>query len=178
MMFISLGIGAVVAIALIVVVSILTGGGPKSAARTANNALVGTTVGDFKLSSLAGGTLRAPYASGHPTVIFFFASWCGPCHAELPRVAKYLASHNEGPVSILGIDEVDAPQSGLAFARGAHVRFPLASDPSGSVESGIFKFAYLPYTVFVDAKGKVEGVDYGDISLKRLAGGLAVLKSA
>lgn len=175
MMFVSLGIGAVVAIALIVVVSILTGGAGKSGTHSANNALDGTTVAGFKLSSLAGGTLRAPYTTGHPTVIFFFASWCGPCHTELPRVAKYLASHQVGPVSIIGIDEVDAPKSGLAFARGAHVKFPLANDPSGAVESGIFKFAYLPYTVFVNANAKVVSVTYGDISLGRLASGLASL---
>jgi peroxiredoxin len=81
-------------------------------------------------------------------------------------------------VDVIGIDEVDAPKSGLAFARSSHVKFPLASDASGAVESGIFKFAYLPYTVFVSGKGKVEGVTYGDISLKRLAHGLAALKAA
>lgn len=176
MMFISLGIGTVVAVALIVVMSILTGGSVKSKAQASSNALVGKTVASFTLTSLTGGTVKAPYASGHPTVIFFFASWCGPCHTELPRVAKYLASHNEGSIAILGVDEVDAPKSGLSFARSAHVKFPLGNDPSGAVEASIFKFAYLPYTVFVNAKGVVEGVNYGDISLHRLASGIAAIK--
>ncbi|MHB1087217.1 MAG: TlpA family protein disulfide reductase [Acidimicrobiales bacterium] len=173
MMFISLGIGALIALILIVVVSILTGGSSPSTSQTSKNALIGTKVSGFTLNSLSGGTVSAPYQSGHPTVLFFFASWCGPCHVELPRVAKYLSSHPQDSVKIIGLDEVDNPKSGLAFAQKSGVTFPLASDPNGNVEASIFKFAYLPYTVFVDAKGVVRTVDYAPISIANLNKGLA-----
>jgi peroxiredoxin len=173
MMFISLGIGGAIALILIVVVSLLTGGSSPSTSQTSKNALVGTKVSGFTLNSLSTGTVSAPYEKGHPTVLFFFASWCGPCHVELPRVAKYLSSHPQNSVKIVGLDEVDNPKSGLAFAKKSGVSFPLASDPSGNVEASIFKFAYLPYTVFVDAKGVVRTVDYAPISIANLNKGIA-----
>ena len=173
MMFLSLGIGAVIAIVLIVVVSLLTGGSSPSNSQSPQNALIGTKVSGFTLDSLSGGTVNAPYQAGHPTVLFFFASWCGPCHVELPRVAKYLSSHPQHSINIMGLDEVDNPKSGLAFAQKSGVTFPLASDPNGNVEASIFKFAYLPYTVFVDAKGVVRTVDYAPISIANLKKGIA-----
>ena len=175
MMFISLGIGTAVAIILIAVVSVLTGGS-STGNHTSKSSLIGAKVSGFTLNSLTSGTVNAPYESGHPTVLFFFASWCIPCHIELPRVAKYFASHPQSSVSIVGVDEVDNPKSGLSFAQKSGVKFPLASDPSGNVEASIFKFAYLPYTVFVNAKGVVRSVDYAPISMANLTKGIASIR--
>ncbi len=177
MMFISLGIGAVAAVILIVVVSLLTGGSTKGANST-KSALIGTKVSGFTLHSLTSGTITAPYATGHPTVMFFFASWCGPCHVELPRVAHYLSAHQQKTVSVVGVDEVDDPKAGLAFAKKSGVTFTLASDPTGNVEASVFKFAYLPYTVFVNAKGIVKGVDYAPISIANLKKGIASISGS
>lgn len=178
MMFVSLGIGTAIAIILIVVVSVLTGGSSSKANQASRSALIGTKVSGFTLNSLTGGSVKAPYQSGHPTVLFFFASWCGPCHVELPRVAKYLSLHPQSSVRVIGLDEVDNPKSGLAFAQKSLVKFPLASDPNGNVEASIFKFAYLPYTVFVNAKGVVQNVDYAPISIANLTKGIASISKS
>src|ERR1039457_6572215 len=85
MMFVSIGIGTVVAVALIVIVSILTGGPVKGNQGFATSNLVGTTVKSFTLSGLNGGEQRAPWASGHPGVLIFFASYCGPCTRKCPK---------------------------------------------------------------------------------------------
>jgi thiol-disulfide isomerase/thioredoxin len=98
MMFVSIGIGTVVAVGLIVVVSILTGGNVSTAGGQPTNSLVGKSVSTFTLGGLNGGTVTAPWATGHPGVLIFFASYCGPCTAEMPVVPKYLRTHNQGAV--------------------------------------------------------------------------------
>ena len=69
MMFVSLGIGTFVAVALIVVVSILTGGKVTSANSQPVNAMVGKSVKAFTLRGLNGGTVKSPWSSGHASVL-------------------------------------------------------------------------------------------------------------
>lgn len=177
MMFVSLGIGTVIAVALIVIVSVLTGG--KVTSGTApKNALIGKTMRTFTLEGLNGGSLSAPWAKGHSSVIIIFASWCGPCQGEMPKVARYLRAHVEGPVTVMGVDAIDERAAARAFVRKDDVTFPIAFDPNGSVTSGVFGFTTVPETVFLNAKGTVTDVYLGAIPVSRLASGIASLKGS
>ena len=123
----------------------------------------------FTLPSLAGGDpvtvpVRAQ-GTREPTVITFFASWCGPCHAELPMVAteamKLRAAGTR--VAFVGVDGNDDPASGLAFARSSGVHFPVGKDTASSVAPR-FGIPGYPATVFVDAAGNVVHVVRGPVS--------------
>lgn len=178
MMFVSLGIGTVVAIALIAVVSVLTGGKatPNSAATT--SALVGTHVKSFSLGGLNGGTQYAPWTKGRASVLIFFASWCGPCQSEMPKVATYVRTHDPSPIEVLGMDANDQRAAAQAMVKKDDVTFPVAFDANGNVTSGVFSFLTVPETVFINAKGVVTRVYFGAIPAKRLAQGIQSLKSA
>ena len=176
MMFVSLGIGTVIAVVLITIVSVLTGGKVKSA--TPPPALVGTTLSSLSEASLAGPSISAPWNSHHATVVIFFASWCGPCHSEMPKVANYVSTHAQGNVVVMGIDATDVRSSAQAFIRRDHVTFPVAFDPNNAVTTGIFKFGQLPETVFVNASGIVKQVYFGAISTGQLSAGITALRRA
>ena len=182
MMFVSLGIGTVIAVALITAVSLLTSGssntGKGSSGAPSTNALVGTSVRGFSVSALGGGTVTSPWTSGHPSVLIFFASWCGPCQAEMPKVAAYLRSHNEGPVKVLGVDANDQRTAGRSFVRKADATFPVAFDQNLGIANGIFQLQALPDTVFVNARGVVTRVYIGAIPTSQLARGIRALESA
>jgi thiol-disulfide isomerase/thioredoxin len=175
MMFVSIGIGTVLAIALIVVVSILTGGTVQNEGAGTSN-LVGHKVKTFNLAGLNGGNERAPWATGHAGVLIFFASYCGPCHKEMPEVATYIRTHSPSPVVILGVDASDQLSAGQAFVQHSKVSFPVAFDPNDVVTSGIFKFESVPETVFVSKAGVVERVYFGAIPVSQLKVGLASLQ--
>ncbi|HEY7931998.1 MAG TPA: TlpA disulfide reductase family protein [Acidimicrobiales bacterium] len=174
MMFVSLGIGTTVAIVLIVTVSFLT------STRNANapsgalppSALVGKHVKAFSTAGLTGATVHAPWASGHPGVVIFFASWCGPCQKELPKVAAYLDAHPTGHVRVVGVDVSDANAAGLHFVRKSGVHFAVATDPNFSITAGLFGFGQIPETVFVNAQGVVQQVYFGAIPVQQLKAGL------
>jgi peroxiredoxin len=178
MMLLPIGIGTVVAVALIVVVSILTGGPVKSNNGLPTSNLVGKSVKGFTLTGLNGGTQTAPWASGHPGVLIFFASYCGPCHKEMPKVATYLRTHDEKPIVVMGVDAVDVRSSAQAFIKKSKVTFPIAFDPNGVVTTNIFKFETVPETVFVSKRGVVEQVYFGAIPVAQLKSGLATLRKA
>jgi cytochrome c biogenesis protein CcmG/thiol:disulfide interchange protein DsbE len=178
MMFVSIGLGTVVAVALIVVVSILTGGKVTTSGGQPTNALVGKSVSAFTLGGLNGGTVTAPWATGHPGVLIFFASYCGPCKAEMPKVANYLRTHDQGAVHVVGIDVTDERSKGQRFVATSSVRFPVAFDPHAAVTSGNFQINAIPDTVFVSARGIITQVYVGAIPKDQLIKGIEALRSA
>ncbi|MGH9019684.1 MAG: TlpA family protein disulfide reductase [Acidimicrobiales bacterium] len=165
--------GVLGAVAAVTVTSVLTGASPTTG--PPKSALIGTRVASFRLAGLNGGVVRAPWGSGHPGVVIFFASWCTPCQHEMPALAAYVATHVGAPVQVVGVDALDAAASARRFVAKDGVGFAVASDPNGQVTSGEFGFQTLPETVFVNARGVVTDVKYGAISNARLSQGVATL---
>jgi cytochrome c biogenesis protein CcmG/thiol:disulfide interchange protein DsbE len=128
------------------------------------------------VSGLDGGNQKAPWSSGRPSVLVFFASWCGPCRGEIPKLAKYVATHHEGNVEVLGLDTNDQRSAAQSFTKNYHVTFPVAFDPTATA-AGLFQLAALPDTVFVNAKGVVQKVHVGAISVSQFASGIKSLES-
>ena len=170
-----IGSGTTIAIIAIVVVSIFTGGHV-----TPNNeptsALVGKSVATFSLSGLKSGTVEAPWKSHYAAVLIFFASWCGPCKSEMPKVASYLRHHNEGSIRVIGIDAGDSRGPAKSFVEKSGVTFPIGFDPNSTVTNDIFNFATVPETAFVSAKGIVTQVYFGAIPKSVLVKGIAALR--
>jgi thiol-disulfide isomerase/thioredoxin len=174
----SISIGTATAVIAIVVVSILTGGPVTNSNGEPTSNLVGKSVATFSLSGLKSGTIESPWKSHHAAVLIFFASYCGPCHSEMPKVATYLRHHNEGSIRVIGVDADDERGSAQNFVKKSDATFPIAFDPNGTVTTGIFKFAAVPETAFVNAKGIVTQIYFGAIPKDVLAKGIEALKSA
>lgn len=169
--------GSALAGIAIVVVSILTGGHVSTNGDQPTSALVGKSVAPFSLDGLSGGTVAAPWASHYAAVVIFFASWCGPCKSEMPRVASYLRHHNEGSIHVIGIDAGDSLGPAKSFVHRSGVTFPVAFDPNDTVTNGVFNFGTVPETVFVNAKGVVAQVYFGAIPKSVLVKGIASLRA-
>ena len=176
MMFVSLGLGAVMAMALIVTLSLLTGGKVTSGETPPVSALVGTRLPAVSGVGLNGGMVHAPWTTGHPTVVVFYASFCEPCKRELPKVTRYLDHHDLGRVRIIGVDATDTRDAGTAFSRASGVTFPVMFDPSADITSGIFHFVGLPETVYVSGTGEVRQVTTGATTVAGLKAGIALLR--
>jgi len=127
----------------------------------------------FSLPRLGGGGVVGLPLTGstahHPVVLTFFASWCGPCHRELPVIAA-VARHEQasgGPVVFVGIDGNDGTASGLAFARQSGVAFPVGADAYSEVAPKFTLVGY-PGTVFIDATGTIVDTVHGPVSRSTL----------
>jgi cytochrome c biogenesis protein CcmG/thiol:disulfide interchange protein DsbE len=112
-------------------------------------------------------------AKGHQSVLVFFASWCGPCKAEMPKLASAISHGAAGTARIIGVAVYDHPASLAAFVTSNHITFPVGNDASGQVAAGEFGFPALPETVFVNASGKVTSIHFGATTPALLKSGLA-----
>jgi thiol-disulfide isomerase/thioredoxin len=175
-----IGVVVVLVIALVGIVSALTGGKVTSGQKNllTSSALVGHHIHDFSLDGLSGGVVSSPWSTGHSSVLVFFASYCGPCQAEMPKIAKYIRTHSLTPVDVVAVDAVDKRPAAQAMIKKDGVTFPVAFDPNGTITTGLFGFEDVPESVFLSSAGVVKGVYYGAIPKNILIEGLKKLKSA
>jgi thiol-disulfide isomerase/thioredoxin len=129
-----------------------------------------------------GGTVGLPLTglrAHHPVVLTFFASWCGPCHRELPMVAGVARAEQArgGTVEFLGIDGNDGTAAGLAFARASGVSFPVGADTASAVAPRFTLVGY-PGTVFIDARDRVVDTVHGPVTRAVLDSWLARLEKS
>jgi cytochrome c biogenesis protein CcmG/thiol:disulfide interchange protein DsbE len=92
---------------------------------------------------------------GTPVVLNFWASWCDPCRAEAPELARTARAYGSS-VQFLGMAILDGRDAGLAYIRKFGIPYPSVRDARGSV-SKLFEVTGVPETVFINARGVIVG---------------------
>jgi cytochrome c biogenesis protein CcmG, thiol:disulfide interchange protein DsbE len=127
------------------------------------------------VQDLEGQHVVAPWASGHPAMLVFFASWCAPCTKELPVISAYLHRHHLGATRVIGVNYLDDPQRARALAAASHFDFPVLAD-GGTITQGELALTGLPDTVVVNGRGVVTALTHGVVDARTLAADLATLR--
>ncbi len=95
----------------------------------------------------------ADYA-GKPVVINVWASWCPPCHAEAPDLARFARAHPE--VQLLGIDILDTKEGARDFYREFDLPYPSVFDPKAEIALS-FGLQGQPITYFLNERHEIVG---------------------
>jgi len=122
---------------------------------------VGAKFPDFNEKDVAGKPLSIASYKGKVVLLDFWATWCGPCRAELPNViATYKKYHDQG-FEIIGVS-LDQDQAKLTgFTKSMNMTWPQFFDGQGwqnklAVKYGI---ASIPATFLLNGEGKIIGKD-------------------
>jgi thiol-disulfide isomerase/thioredoxin len=93
---------------------------------------------------------------GHPVLLDFWASWCGPCNAEAPIIERIHQRYQKRGLVVVGVDVDDEPEVAAAFARKKALSYPIVVDPTREA-SRLYDVDKLPSLVVIDKEGKIAG---------------------
>jgi thiol-disulfide isomerase/thioredoxin len=96
---------------------------------------------------------------GKVVVLNFWASWCGPCKAEMPALQQVSKEYAGKPVTFIGVDSSDVRDNASKLLADLKVTYPTVYDKAG-INGGIataWSVASLPQTWFIAKDGSRSG---------------------
>ncbi|MGF6969178.1 thiol-disulfide isomerase/thioredoxin [Paraburkholderia sp. WC7.3g] len=102
---------------------------------------------------------------GHPIVVNFWASWCGPCVEEMPALSQIQREYAKKGIQFVGLG-VDSEQNIQTFLQRVKVAYPIYVTGFGGADlARAFgnNAGGLPFTVVIDAKGNIRSTKLGQI---------------
>ena len=109
---------------------------------------------DFTLRAADGRNVRLEELRGQVVLVNFWATWCGPCREEMPRLDKLYAKYRQSGFVLLGVNIDDNPATAIATAAKLGVSFPVLLDTTKQV-SQLYKLADMPSTAVIDRDGRL-----------------------
>jgi cytochrome c biogenesis protein CcmG/thiol:disulfide interchange protein DsbE len=109
---------------------------------------------DFKLTGLDGKPVTLTGSHGKVILLNFWATWCGPCRAEIPDLVE-LQNKYKDRLQILGLVVDDDDQAAItSFVSEFGINYPVA------IASDAIRFQYggilaLPTSFVLDADGRI-----------------------
>ncbi len=131
---------------------------------------VGQTAPTIVLTTLDGGAFNLADLRGRVVAINFFATWCGPCRAEIPHLERELwARFKDRGLAMIGIGRQHTIAELEPFVREVGITYPVAGDPDRRA-FGLYATQAIPRNVVVGKDGTIvyQSIGYSPDEFKRM----------
>ncbi|MEO5656538.1 MAG: TlpA disulfide reductase family protein [Nitrospiria bacterium] len=126
---------------------------------------VGTRVGfvgpPFTLERLEGGTSSSSEFRGKVVLLNFWATWCGPCRAEMPSLEALSHEVPSHEFVVIGISsDYEGAEIVRPFRESFGLTFPILLDPEMTVNDR-YEVRAIPATIVLDRRGVIRHKFFG-----------------
>ena len=138
---------------------------------------VGKAAPEINLPLLDGGRVQLSKLRGRPVIVSFWGTWCPPCRDEFPELVRLHAAHATDSLVVLGVNGRDQElntKNVRSFVDEMGATFPIALDERGRARQA-YRLPWLPTTVFIDAVGIIQQINFGPINREQLDRGVALI---
>jgi len=110
---------------------------------------------DFTLKDMHGADVRLSSFKGKVILINFWATWCGPCKAEIPSLVE-LQDQYRGDLVILGLSTTDTPDQIKPYADEYKMNYPvLITKDREEVQDAYGPMWGIPMSIIVGRDGRI-----------------------
>ncbi len=137
---------------------------PAAAAASTTTASDGTPARlDLTVKDMNGAAVRLADYKGKVIVLNFWATWCGPCQAEIPELVQTYNEYKDRGVVVLGISIDDSAETLRAYAPTKKMNYPvlLMQDDVDQAYGPIFG---VPITFFIGRDGTISRKHFGPVT--------------
>jgi thiol-disulfide isomerase/thioredoxin len=121
---------------------------------------IGEALREATIQGLNGPPRKLSEFRGKPLIINVWASWCGPCRAEMASLERLAWREPTGRFNIIGISTDDDRDQAEIWLKSSNATINQFID-SGLRMENMLGASRLPLTVLVDARGVVLEKIYG-----------------
>ena len=122
--------------------------------QTRNLALQGVTAPSFDTVDISGTPHRLADHAGKVVLVNVWATWCGPCKREMPRLNRLYQERKGEGLMVFGFSDEDVELQ-RTFAQRLKVSYPLLT-ANGQVADLYRNTAKYPATYLIDRKGRLQ----------------------
>ena len=124
------------------------------ARQTRNLALQGVTAPPFDTVDIFGKAHRLEDHAGKVVLVNVWATWCGPCRSEMPKLNRLYQDRKGEGFMVFGLSDEDVELQ-RTFAQRVSVSYPLLT-VAGRVPDMYRNTAKYPATFLIDRKGRLQ----------------------
>ena len=90
-------------------------------------------------------------------LVDFWASWCGPCRAEMPTVVEAYKQYHDKGLEVIGVSFDNDKEDWVEAIGKLEMTWPQMSDLKGwgSAGAGAYNIQAIPANVLIDKQGKI-----------------------
>ena len=122
--------------------------------------MVGMEANDFEIDLIDGEPFKLSDQRGKVVLINIWATWCGPCVAEMPEIDQ-LAEDYADDLVVIGINCGEPEETVVDFVEENGYGYLFAADTDYRVSSQLNYTNSIPYTIVVDPEGVISALHRG-----------------
>jgi|CXWL01.1.fsa_nt_gi thiol-disulfide isomerase/thioredoxin len=124
--------------------------------------LEGHPAPDMAIDKWIGDSLALKDQKGKVVVLDFWATWCGPCMAAIPKNVELVKKYKDKGMVFIGVHDAKSGwEDAQKTVTDKSINYPVGLDKSGSDGNGTstknFKLQFWPTYIVIDRQGVVRG---------------------